>query len=170
MDGMIRVGILTCSDRCSRREKDDASGPAIQKVLPSDAYVVALYAVVPDDRKIIQETLRRWCDEYHCDVILTTGGTGLSPTDVTPDATERVSTRLVPNISQFLLIEGLKQTPLASLSRALSVIRGSTLIVNLPGNPSAAALYSQILTSILPHAVAVIRAEQPAHADDTYAA
>ena len=94
------------------------SGPAIKNALPGDKFVVALEAVVPDDKKTIAETLRRWCDEYDCAVILTTGGTGFSPRDVTPEATGKVLERRAPNISQFLLWEGLKQTPFAACRAA----------------------------------------------------
>ena len=89
MGDVIRVGVLTVSDRCSRGEQEDQSGSAIQNALPAAGFVTALYAVVPDDKKVISDTLKRWCDEYSCDVILTTGGTGFSPRDVTPEAPKR---------------------------------------------------------------------------------
>ena len=163
MADMIRVGVLTISDRCSRRERDDASGPAIQSALPDDRYVVALYAVIPDDKKSIQETLRRWADEYSCDVILTTGGTGLSPHDHTPEATEKVIDRPVPGISLYLITEGIKTLPAAALSRGIAGMRGKTLIVNLPGSPGAASDYTRLLCNLLPHAVSVIRGEDAPH-------
>ena len=93
----------------------------------------------PTTKRAIADTLRRWCDEYDCSVILTTGGTGFSPRDVTPEATGKVLDRLAPNLSQFLLWEGLKQTPFAALSRGVAGTRGATLIVNLPGSPSGAS-------------------------------
>ena len=98
---VIRVGVLTVSDRCSRGEQEDLSGPAIQGGLPAEQFVVALQAIVPDDKKIIGETLRRWCDEYECDVILTTGGTGFSPRDVTPEATEKFWSGTRPTSASF---------------------------------------------------------------------
>lgn len=160
---MIRVGVLTISDRCSRGEREDESGPAIQAALPTDQYVVALQAVVPDDKKTISETLRRWCDEYACDIVLTTGGTGLSPRDVTPEATQKVLERDAPNIMAFLLQKGLKQTPFAALSRGVAGTRGTTLIVNLPGSPSGARDNTLSLLPLLPHAVDVLKAQETGH-------
>lgn len=163
MADLIRVGVLTISDRCSRSEQDDLSGPAIIQSLPAEQFVIALQAVVPDDKKAIRETLRRWCDDYACDLVLTTGGTGLSPRDVTPEATEKVIERPWANLSQYLLLEGLKQTPFAPLSRGLAGLRGATIIVNLPGSPDAARLGTQSLLRLLPHAVAVLKAEATTH-------
>jgi len=161
--GLIRVGVLTISDRCSRGEREDLSGPAIKESLSTETFVAALEAVVPDDKKIISNTLRRWCDEYECDVILTTGGTGFSPRDVTPEATGKILERAAPNISQFLLWEGLKQTPFAALSRGVAGIRGATLIVNLPGSPSGAKDNTVSLAPLLPHAVDVLRVRETGH-------
>ena len=161
--GLIRVGVLTISDRCSAGEREDLSGPAIKNALPGDKFVVALEAVVPDDAKTITETLRRWCDEYGCAVILTTGGTGFSPRDVTPEATEKVLERRAPNISLFLLWEGLKQTPFAALSRGIAGVRGVTLIVNLPGSPAGASEGTTSLVPLLPHAVDVLNVRETGH-------
>lgn len=163
MGDIIRVGVLTISDRCSRGEREDLSGPAIKAALPGEGFVIALEAIVPDDKKAISDTLRRWCDEYDCSVILTTGGTGFSPRDVTPEATGEVLDRLAPNLSQFLLWEGLKQTPFAALSRGIAGIRGATLIVNLPGSPSGASDGAQSLVPLLPHAVDVLRVQETGH-------
>ena len=96
MGELVRVGVLTISDRCAAGEQTDLSGPAIKDALPGDTFVIALYAVVPDDRKQIGDTLKRWCDEHHCDVILTTGGTGFAPRDVTPEATRKIIDRDAP--------------------------------------------------------------------------
>lgn len=161
--GLIRVGVLTVSDRCSAGGREDLSGPAVKDSLPLDKFVVALEAIVPDDKKVIAETLRRWADEYECDVILTTGGTGFSPRDVTPEATGKVLERAAPNISQFLLWESLKQTPFAALSRGVAGVRGATLIVNLPGSPSGAKDNTVSLVPLLPHAVDVLRVRETGH-------
>lgn len=161
--GVIRIGVLTISDRCSAGEREDLSGPAIKANLPADQCVVVLEAIVPDEKKTIAETLRRWCDEYECDVILTTGGTGFSPRDVTPEATQKVLERDAPNLSQFLLWESLKQTPFAALSRGAAGIRGATLIVNLPGSPSGAGDNTASLAPLLPHAVDVLRVRETGH-------
>lgn len=163
MGEVIRVGVLTVSDRCSRGERTDESGPAVKAALPTEGFVVALEAIVPDDKRVIAQTLKRWCDEYGCDVILTTGGTGFSPRDVTPEATQKVLDRDAPNISQFLLWESLKQTPFAALSRGTAGVRGATLIVNLPGSPSGAKDNAASLVPLLPHAVDVLRVRETGH-------
>ena len=163
MGERIRVGVLTVSDRCSRGEREDLSGPAVKAGLSDDQFVVALEAIVPDDKKTIADTLKRWADEYGCDVILTTGGTGFSPRDVTPEATTKVVDRDAPNISQYLLWESLKQTPFAALSRGVAGVRGATLIVNLPGSPSGAKDNTVSLVPLLPHAVDVLRVRETGH-------
>ena len=167
MSEVVRVGVLTISDRSSRGERKDLSGPAIKAALSTENFVIALEAVVPDDKKTITDTLRRWCDEYGCDVILTTGGTGFSPRDVTPEATRKALDRDAPNISQFLLFEGLKLNPFAALSRGISGVRGATLIVNLPGSPSGAKEGAVSLAPLLPHAVDVLRVREIDHPSGT---
>jgi len=163
MGDVIRVGVLTVSDRCSQGEREDLSGPAVQAALPEEGFVTALYAVVSDDRKVIADTLRRWCDDYSCDVILTTGGTGFGPRDVTPEATQKVLERLAPNLSQYLLSEGLKRSPFAALSRGVAGVRGATVLVNLPGSPSGAREGAEALLPLLPHLVDVLKTRETDH-------
>lgn len=151
----VRVGILTVSDRVSRGEMEDGGGSVIAEVLRNVGMDVARADVVPDDDERIGETLASWSDEG-LDVIITTGGTGLGPRDVTPEATVRVAPRPAPGIAEALRADGLKHTPHSMLSRGVAAVRGRTLIVNLPGSPSAARQGAELLVSVLPHAAAIL--------------
>lgn len=131
-----KVGILTASDKGAAGEREDKSGPLIEELLPV-GYYTGCRLVVPDERGTLEDALRRLCDDEGCDLVLTTGGTGFSPRDVTPEATLAVADRLAPGIAEAIRAESLKITPRAMLSRGVSVIRGRTLIVNLPGSPKA---------------------------------
>ena len=156
----IRVGVLTISDRASRGELVDRSGPAIGEALRSNAnsmLAVALTACIADDVKLISRTLRRWADDGLCDCILTTGGTGLAERDVTPEATEKVLDQFLPYVAMHLALEGAKTVPTAVLSRGIAGARGRTLIVNLPGSPNGAATGARLLAPIIPHAVALLQ-------------
>lgn len=155
----IRVGVLTVSDRCSSGEQEDISGKEVQGALSSDDYVIALYAVVPDEKKIISDTLKRWVDVYDCDLILTTGGTGFSKRDVTPEATLRVIERQAPGIVQLLLAKGIKSHPFAALSRPAAGIRGETLIINLPGSPGGAKDGVKAILPLIKHAVSILKGD-----------
>ncbi|HEX5324677.1 MAG TPA: MogA/MoaB family molybdenum cofactor biosynthesis protein [Capsulimonadaceae bacterium] len=159
----IRVGVLTVSDRCSRGEAQDKSGPAIIDSLPPGQYHVALAQIVPDDPDEICAALTRWADESLCDLILTTGGTGFSPRDVTPEATRRVIEREAAGIAILLAQEGLKKTPFAALSRGTAGIRAGAVIINLPGSPAGAREGVQALLPILPHAVDVLKNREQGH-------
>lgn len=131
------VGILTLSDKGSQGEREDLSGPKIRELLPEEKYQVVSYRVLPDEQEEIEQELCRLADEEHCALVLTTGGTGFSLRDVTPEATLAVADRLVPGIAEAIRAYSLTITPRAMLSRGASVIRKQTLIVNLPGSPKA---------------------------------
>lgn len=156
---MYRLAILTSSDKGSLGLREDKSGPLIAEALQSLGKIVAT-AVVPDDRDQIADQLRTWADQDHMDLILTTGGTGLSPRDVTPEATLAVIDRLVPGIPEAIRAESLKITSRAMLSRAVAGIRGRTLIINLPGSPRAVAECLAVIEPVLPHALAILTARE----------
>lgn len=152
-----KTGILTASDRAARGEREDASGPALAHLLQSLPFEIAAYAVVPDDKFAIARNLMHMADSLHCDLVLTTGGTGLGPRDNTPEATLRVVQKIVPGLCEAVRSEGFKFKPSAILSRAVAGIRGGTLIINLPGHPSAVREAFEVLRPILPHALELLR-------------
>ena len=156
MAGM-RVGVLTISDKGSRGERIDSSGAAIRELLGQAGSVVVRYEIVPDERDLIAARLLQWVDGAEIDVVLTTGGTGLSSRDVTPEATLTVLDYEVPGIMEALRAEGLKHTPMSMLSRAVAGVRGRTLIVNLPGSERAVRQNLNVLLAVLPHAVETLR-------------
>ena len=153
----IRVGVLTISDKGSRGERVDTSGPAISEAVGAIEAEVQLYEIVPDDRDTIAEYLRSWSDDNHVDVIFTTGGTGLTPRDVTVDATLDAVEHLVPGIAEALRAEGLKHTPMSMLSRAIAGVRRQTLIINLPGSEKAVRENVAVVLPVLQHAIDSIR-------------
>ena len=159
-----RYGILTISDKGSRGEREDRGGPVIRQVVQEMGGEVAVYEIVPDEKSRIQEKLVAWSDELGLDVVLTTGGTGLAPRDVTPTSTLEVIDYQVPGIPEAMRAESLKKTPNAMLSRMVSGVRGTTLIVNLPGSPKAVQECLDVIKVALPHAVETLRGEVGDHA------
>lgn len=152
---MITVAILTFSDKGSRGEREDLSGPAIAEMIKGIGAVVEYYEVVPDERELIKEKLMEYSKK--ADIILTTGGTGLSPRDVTPEATLEVIDREIPGIAEAMRSEGLKKTKRAMLSRAVAGVRDKCIIVNLPGSLKAVREGMEVLLDVIPHAVEKIK-------------
>lgn len=155
----VRVGILTASDKGARGERVDASGPAIAAAVEPLGWEVASYVVVSDERNEIAAALRRMADEESLDVVFTTGGTGFSRRDVTPEATLDVVERLVPGIPEAIRAASMRYTPRAMLSRGTAGIRGFTLIVNLPGSRKAVTECLEAIMPALPHGIEILRGE-----------
>jgi molybdenum cofactor synthesis domain-containing protein len=149
----IRAAILTISDRGSRGEREDRSGPALAAWLRERGVEIAAAKMVADEREMIATALREWADSGTLDLILSTGGTGLSPRDVTPEATAEVLERTIPGFSETMRAASLLKTPQAILSRALCGTRGRALILNLPGSPAAAVENLEAVWAAVPHAV-----------------
>ena len=153
----IRFGILTLSDRSSRGVRPDSSGPALAALLEAQHWSVVKQQILPDDESSIREILISWADSRQLDVILTTGGTGFSRRDVTPEATRAVIEREAPGLAEAMRAASLKITPHAMLSRIVTGIRGKTLIINLPGSPKGALENLQVIIPVLPHAVQLLQ-------------
>ena len=156
---MFTVGILTISDKSSRGERQDRSGEVIREVLSEMDVSIANYDTVPDEKDLVVEKLVEWADKDNLDVVVTTGGTGLTPRDVTPEATLAVVDRIVPGFAEAMRAESLKKTPHAMLSRAVVGTRGKCLIVNLPGSPKAVRECLEVILPALPHAVETLKGQ-----------
>ena len=153
----LRFGILTLSDRSSRGERADSSGPALARVIQAEGWSVAKQSILPDEESAIREILVNWADSAELDVILTTGGTGFSPRDVTPEATRAIIEREAPGLSEAMRAASLKITPYAMLSRIITGVRKKTLIINLPGSPKGAVENLQVVLPVLEHAVQLLQ-------------
>ena len=157
MTTLLKAGILTASDRSFQGERDDQSGLLLKGLAVEIPAEILVYRVVPDEKQAIRETLIEMVEFFHCDLILTTGGTGLAPRDVTPEATREILDREVPGIAEAIRAAGLKTKPAAMLSRGLAGVRGKCLIINLPGSPKAVGESFQVLRLVLKHAVELMK-------------
>lgn len=159
MDKKFRAGIITASDKGSRGEREDLSGPAVRDLITPMGYEVVSMKILADEEEVLYRELVRLADEVKVDVIFTTGGTGLSPRDNTPEATLRAATKRVPGIGEAIRAYSMQITPRAMLSRAESVMRGKTLIINLPGSPKAVKETLEYILPVLAHGIEIMRGD-----------
>ncbi|HBD00455.1 MAG TPA: molybdenum cofactor biosynthesis protein [Lachnoclostridium sp.] len=153
---MYRAGIVTLSDKGAAGEREDVSGAVIREILEKAGYEVVSYRLLADEGEDLKEELMRLSDEVECDLVLTTGGTGFSPRDVTPEATLAVADRNAPGIAEAIRAYSMTVTKRAMLSRGASVIRGSTLIINLPGSPKAVRESLEYILDTLSHGLEIL--------------
>lgn len=156
---MISIGVLTISDKGSRGEREDLSGKKIKNIVSKIDGEVKYYKIIPDEKELIKKELIKVVDEIHLDLIFTTGGTGLAKRDVTPDATSEVIEKSVPGISEMIRGESFRKTNRAMLSRAISGIRGESLIINLPGSPKGVEESLEIILDVLPHGIEILKGQ-----------
>lgn len=154
---IIRVGIITVSDRSYRGEREDLSGPALVDRIDKAGWEISKTIIIPDVSDMIKKTLIDLSDNFKLDLILTTGGTGFAPRDVTPEATQAVIDKTAPGIPEAMRMESLKITPHAMLSRSCAGIRKQTLIINLPGSPKAALENLEVVMPVIGHAIELLR-------------
>lgn len=156
---MIRVAIITVSDRSAHGERKDLSGNTIREMLGEIEAEVVWYKIVPDELEVIKSTLKEAIEKWEADLVLTTGGTGLAVRDVTPEATREVVEKIVPGICEAMRLESFKKTPRAILSRAIAGTRGRSLIINLPGSPRGVRESLAVILEALPHGIAILKGE-----------
>ena len=157
---MIKVAVLTMSDKGSRGEREDESGRLICEMVKEISGEVITHEVIPDEQKIIEERLKHFADNLRADVIITTGGTGVSPRDITPEATRNVLEKEIPGLAEVMRAEGCKKTIRAAISRGLVGIRGRTLIVNLPGSPKGVKEGLNVILTTIPHVVEKMQGDE----------
>ena len=156
-DHGFKLAILTISDAGSKGERDDTSGDAISEIMGVEGFQEVRRDIVPDEQELVAERLRQWCDGGDVDLVLTTGGTGLGPRDVTPEATRAVVEIEVPGIGEAIRVGTLRKTPLAMLSRAVAGLRSGCLIINLPGSPKGVRECLEVAVPAIPHALEMVR-------------
>lgn len=156
---MLRVGVITASDKGSRGEREDLSGAVLKELVKEIEGEVVRYTILPDDQELLAREMMEWVDVDGLDLILTTGGTGFSLRDVTPEATITIADRMVPGIAEVMRYESLKVTPKAMLSRAVAALRKRTLIINMPGSPKAVKECWAAISVALPHGIQILKGE-----------
>jgi len=157
---VARIAILTISDKGSEGQRDDASGALLKELVRKVPGELIYYKIIPDEREVIREHLILLSDRDHLDLVITTGGTGVSPRDVTPEATLEVVDRVIPGIGEAMRMEGYRQNPRAIIARGMAGIRGRTLIVNLPGSPRGVRESFEVILPVLPHVLEKIRGDE----------
>jgi molybdopterin adenylyltransferase len=163
MSEKVRLGILTISDAGSRGERSDSSGDLIASWARERGYALAERALIPDDAVLISATVAGWCDRDQADLILTTGGTGLTPRDLTPEATRAILDKEASGIAEAIRMSSFPRFPRSALSRGVAGVRGRTLIVNLPGSPGGVRDGLQVLGGLVEHAVELVTGERTEH-------
>jgi len=154
---MIKVGILTISDKGAKGEREDKSGQVIRELISQLNAMVTEYKIIPDEKEMIIDNLKRLVDELGCELVLTTGGTGLSLRDVTPEATKEVIEKEIPGFGEIMRTIGFKSTPHALLSRAIAGIRKQSLIINLPGSPKGVKECLELILPAIPHGIEILK-------------
>ena len=160
---MFTLGILTISTSGQQGEREDTSGQMIRQILAPSIYKEVRYEMIADVKEIIEGRYKRWADEDNLDLIVSTGGTGLSPSDVTPEACLAVIDREVPGMAETMRAQTLRKTPMAMISRSVVGIRGGTLIVTLPGSPKAVEECLEVILPVLPHALEILKDRAESH-------